>query len=229
MDAMTRRFDAICIDFYGTISAGDREAVEGACARIVEVCMLPISPGKLAIAWGERFFQMIEQSNHEAFRTLYECELASLRATLRAFGEERDPQPFVAELESYWSNPPVYADALDFLDAVDGPIVCVSNADTTPLLTAIAKHRLQFDIVMSSERARCYKPDAAIFQKALDRLRVDPRRVVHVGDSLHSDIGGAAKLGIRTVWLHRENRVHDIGTHEPDHTITDLRQMLDLI
>ncbi|MHC4696362.1 MAG: HAD family hydrolase [Planctomycetota bacterium] len=227
---MKRRFDGLLIDFYGTISDGDRDAVEAACRRIVETSGLDIAPADFAITWGERFFDIIERSNHESFRTLYECELASLRDTLTYLGIDGAPSPaLVADLEAYWADPPVHADALEFLKCVDLPICCVSNADTKPLMTAIEKHGLKFDAVITSEAARCYKPDPAIFRRALDAIGIGPDRVIHIGDSLHSDVSGASKLGITTAWIRRENRIHDIGTSRPNHIVTTLNELLPLL
>jgi len=224
-----RRIDAILIDFYGTISAGDREAVEAACRRIVETCSLPLSAQKLAIRWGNRFFEFIERSNHEAFQTLYECEKASLTAILADFGVAADPAPLVAELEEYWINPPIYPDALDFLDSIGLPLCCVSNADTKPLTAAIEKQNLHFDAVISSESARCYKPDPKIFRQAIRLLGVEPDRAVHVGDSLHSDIAGATGAGIANVWLCRDSRIHDVGNCHPDYSIRTLAEFRDIL
>lgn len=224
-----RRFDALLIDFYGTIAAGDREAVHTACRTIVKACELPVTPEAFAVTWGERFFEVIEASNHEAFRTLYECEMSSLRDTLAPFGRDPDPAPLVVELEEYWRDPPMHADVLDTLAHVDVPVCCVSNADTAPLIEAIEKLGFRFDAVVSSEQARCYKPDSAIFRQALDLLDVSPDRAVHVGDSLHSDVGGAMGLGISAVWLRREGRIHDIGNSKPWRTIRSLTEIHQLL
>ena len=216
---------AVLIDFYGTICAGDREAVERACTRIVQSLDLPVTPDEFAVQWGQRFFNVVEASNHDAFRTLHECELLSLRQALAGYGMEPDPAPFVAELEAYWRDPPIYGDAVDFLSSCRLPICCVSNADSEPLHTAIRKHGLRFDAVVCSEDARSYKPSAGIFQRALDAMGVTPDAAVHIGDSLHSDVGGARSIGIRTVWIRRESRIHDIGNCDPEYTIksfTDL-------
>ncbi len=220
-----RPYDCLLIDFYGTIASGDREAVEYACQRIVETCELPIASPKFAVLWGERYFATVAASNHDAFRTLYECEVESLKQSLAEFGRSDDPAPFLVELEEYWHNPPIYADALELLRSLDLPVCCVSNADEKPLASAIARHRLRFDAAVSSESVRCYKPDALIFRRALERLGVRPERAIHVGDSLHSDIAGASNLGISTVWLRREDRIHDIGNHQPHRTITSLSEL----
>jgi 2-haloalkanoic acid dehalogenase type II len=222
---LSERFDAVLIDFYGTICAGDREAVERACDRIVRRFDVPMPAAEFAIVWGERFFDVVEQSNHRAFRTLYECELSSLVDTLRPFVGDVDPVPYVADLEAYWREAPVHPDAPAFLGGLEVPACCVSNADREPLMTAIARHGLQFEAVVCSEDARSYKPDPVIFEQAIARLGVDPQRTVHVGDSLHSDVGGAAKLGITTVWVCREDRIHDIGESKPDIIVSTLTEI----
>lgn len=219
------RFDAVLIDFYGTIAAGDREAVEAACQRVVQTCEVPVSAERFAVLWGERYFATVERSNHTCFRTLYECEQISLRETLATLGREVDPAPYLVELEEYWRNPPVHSDALDMLGGLSLPVCCVSNADAVPLASAIARHRLRFDHVVSSQAARCYKPEPLIFRTALEALGVGAERALHVGDSLHSDIRGAAGLGITAVWICRQDRIHDIGNHPPDHTISSLAEL----
>jgi HAD superfamily hydrolase (TIGR01459 family) len=45
------------------------------------------------------------------------------------------------------------------------------------------------------------KPDAAIYQPVLERLGVPVERVLAVGDSLHTDIAGAAGVDIGACWV----------------------------
>ena len=222
---MSHRFDVVFLDFYGTICSGDREVVERACGRIVSSLGLEMDAKTFAVTWGEQFFATMERSNHDHFQTLHSCELSSLSATFDDLGLTADPAPFVEDLEAYWRNPPIYEDALAFLKDLALPVCCVSNADTDALLAAIEKHNLQFDHIVSSEEARCYKPDPAIFQRALQRTGAAPHRTVHVGDSLHSDIAGAKNAGIDHVWICREDRIHDIGTVRPTRTVSLLTEV----
>jgi HAD superfamily hydrolase (TIGR01459 family) len=45
------------------------------------------------------------------------------------------------------------------------------------------------------------KPDAAIYQPVLQQLGIDARRVLAVGDSLHTDIAGAAGVDLAACWV----------------------------
>ena len=144
---------------------------------------------------------------------------------MHELGVECDPIPYADELQRYWRNPPLHAEAKDALAAITVPVCCVSNADEADLQVAIAAHALRFDGLVSSERARSYKPDAGIFQYAMKMMDVSPERCLHVGDSLHSDIRGAQELGITGVWIERDGRISDVGVSRPDFTIKSLREL----
>lgn len=218
-------WDGIFLDLYGTLTAGDRAAVGAVCSRVVSDLGLSLSADRFAVEWGERFFKLVDESNHDRFRTLFDCETASLRETVAAHGRTIDPVPYVSPLEAYWSNPPMHPEVREALATVPVPVCIVSNADHAHALAALERSGLQFEHVITSEQARCYKPDAAIFRYALRQTGWRPERVMHVGDSLHSDIRGARNAGLVAGWLCRENRIHDIGTVEPHHTFRDLREL----
>lgn len=50
------------------------------------------------------------------------------------------------------------------------------------------------------------KPDPAVFHMACRELGCEPDEVVHVGDDIELDIGGARAAGVRAVWLNRTNQ-----------------------
>jgi len=226
---MTAAIEAIFLDFYGTVSGGDRRAVERACFGVVNDFGLDVSPAAFAETWGERFFAMIETCNADRFLTLREIEFGSLRETLGTACDGADLSPYVAMLEAYWADPPIHADAREFLARLNVPVCCVSNADNAPLGRAIVKNGLSFDAVVTSESAKSYKPHNGIFDTAIKVMGCGADRTLHIGDSLHSDIGGAQAAGMRAVWICRDDRIHDIGDAKPDHTVTTLMDILPMM
>lgn len=66
-----------------------------------------------------------------------------------------------------------------------------------------------FEVVTISEAVGIAKPEPAIFHMTLEALGVPVERVVMVGDSLESDIGGARRVDMRAVWIDRL----DVGAH----------------
>jgi len=215
----------LLIDFYGTVAAGDADVVEAVCGRVVSEHGLALSAHELVVAWGDRFFAAIEVSNHERFRTLYQCECDSLVETVEPLIGPIDPRPFVDQLTAYWSGPKLHEESRSVLESLGLPVCCVSNADTADVLAAVELHGLRFDRVITSEDARCYKPHPAIFFKALRELNLAPEEVLHVGDSLHSDVGGAANAGIEALWICRDRRIYDIRQTEHDHKISSLNEL----
>lgn len=59
------------------------------------------------------------------------------------------------------------------------------------------------DVVVDAEAVGVEKPHPEIFQSALEQLRVEPARVLHVGDDSLKDIEGALALGMRAVRIDR--------------------------
>ena len=219
---MGKPYEALFIDFYGTITAGDKRAVEETCQVVVNELALTIEAQELSVRWGERFFAALDGANDGAFRNLFELERETLIETVAPMAGPFNPVPFIQHLKNYWAAPALQPEAVRALDSLDVPTCCVSNADTQDVLAAVERHGIRFDCVVTSEDARSYKPHAGIFRRALELMDVRPERVMHVGDSLHSDVGGAKPLGITTTWICREERIFDVGEARPDHKISSL-------
>jgi HAD superfamily hydrolase (TIGR01450 family) len=68
------------------------------------------------------------------------------------------------------------------------------------------------------------KPEPHVFQVALERLGLAPQSVVMVGDSIHADICGAQRVGLRTIWMTPVGA--DPGRVRPDLTIHAYAEIL---
>ncbi len=58
-----------------------------------------------------------------------------------------------------------------------------------------------FDPLIVSGDYGYRKPDARLFQKALDALNLTARQVIYVGNDMYRDVFGAQQLGIKTVFF----------------------------
>ena len=63
-----------------------------------------------------------------------------------------------------------------------------------------------FDLILFSSKVGYKKPHPEIFNTALKRLDVQPDSAVFVGDKLEEDIGGAQKVGMKTILVPKEGR-----------------------
>ncbi len=86
-----------------------------------------------------------------------------------------------------------------------------------------------FQFTVSAEDLNIAKPDARVFQKALDLAGVNAEEVIHVGDNLITDVQGAAEVGINTVWFNSSSEEPNSESIKPDFTITTLVELQDVV
>jgi HAD superfamily hydrolase (TIGR01509 family) len=111
----------------------------------------------------------------------------------------------------------------------------VSNIDDDYLEGMLGNLELEalFDHWISSEAARSCKPDAKIFEAALQQAGCRADEVIFVGDSRVHDIQGAGALGMTTVLLAEDGG----GSHlddehfevQPDHIIARLSDLIEIV
>lgn len=82
-----------------------------------------------------------------------------------------------------------------------------------------------FSVIIESFHAKVSKPDARIFELALEQLKTKPAQCLFVGDSPEKDIVPARKLGMRTVLLHEPGKKTECGANR---YIEDLRELIKL-
>jgi len=90
-----------------------------------------------------------------------------------------------------------------------------------------------FDHVITFEDTGLRKPDSAPFLAALERLGVNAKEALMIGDWPDRDMAGAAALGIRTVFAHygyswSKDR-SPIERHPADHEIHDILDLVGVV
>ncbi len=79
-----------------------------------------------------------------------------------------------------------------------------------------------FRVIVTSASAGFYKSRPELFEHAAAALGSSAARMVHVGDSLRFDVGGAGRAGMGTVWLRANRDAAEEQAVEPDLTLTTL-------
>jgi putative hydrolase of the HAD superfamily len=85
-----------------------------------------------------------------------------------------------------------------------------------------------FEHIIISGEVNCGKPGKQIFKIALNKFGAWKESVIMVGDSIDTDIAGAAASGIRSVWLNRNNNIPCEHTIKPDYIIKNLKKLASL-
>lgn len=223
------RWQGVFLDFYGTLASGDVQAVEAVCQSVINDHHLPLAASQMAAAWGQRFFAAIENCNGHAFKMLRRIEEDTLIETVFPHVGRIPVARYIEEFNAYLARPTLYDEVPAVLASLSVPVCIVSNADERELRSALAYHGIGPAHIVSSESACSYKPESGIFDYALRLTDWSPDRIIHVGDSLHSDVWGAHRVGIKAAWVNRTTRISDIGSEEPDYAWTDLRPLADLM
>jgi HAD superfamily hydrolase (TIGR01509 family) len=86
----------------------------------------------------------------------------------------------------------------------------------------------RFGFVVFAQDVGAAKPDAVMFHAACRQAGCAPGELVHVGDSLGSDVAGAKGVGAVSVWLNRQRHVNDSGI-VPDYEVNSLAELVGIL
>ncbi len=84
------------------------------------------------------------------------------------------------------------------------------------------------DIFTFSYYLKICKPKKQLFEIAIDRMKVNPKDAIMVGDNLQNDIDPAQRLGLTGIWFNKNLTLNDTDI-KPDNEIFKLRELIDLL
>ena len=121
----------------------------------------------------------------------------------------------------------LYPDVIPALDALrsDFSIGLLSNGNGYPERCGLPN---RFNFVIFSQDIGVEKPDSAMFSAVCTQIGCKPNELMHVGDSLESDVAGANAVGAVSVWLNR-NGAKNSTCIQPDYDIESLNELTDIM
>jgi 2-haloalkanoic acid dehalogenase type II len=215
---------ALFLDFYGTIVNEDDEVITGICNEIKDTSSIECDTKEIGRYWWKILSKKFIESYGSTFEAQRILELKSLNETIIHFQSDAIGEEIVKKQYEYWQKPGIFKDSVSFIRSIKIPVYVLSNIDTEDVLKAIEFHHLEVQDVITSEDVRAYKPRSEMFLEALSRYRLDKSEVLHVGDSLSSDIQGAQNVGIKAVWINRKHKDLPNGI-SPDYICHDLEEL----
>jgi 2-haloacid dehalogenase len=113
-------------------------------------------------------------------------------------------------------------------------LAIISNIDDDLFATTAPKLGVDLDEVVTAGQAHAYKPSLKLFNMAIERLGIEPNRILHVGQSLYHDAVPAKSLGMGTVWVNRHSKRPGVGAVKsisatPDLEVADLATLVQTI
>lgn len=220
-------FDIITFDCYGTlidweggiIAAFQSEAVKDG---------VELNADEIIAAYSAEE-PIVETAGYRSYREV-------LGETARRVGARLGPKPgwtielertgFLAASLRDWTPFPDANAALERL-ASKYELGILSNIDDD-LLAATRRHfTVSFDLIVTAQQVKSYKPALAHFTEAL--ARTAGKRLLHAAQSYFHDVVPTSKLGIPVVWVNRKGDRVQPGGPRPTHEVRTLTELADFM
>ena len=104
----------------------------------------------------------------------------------------------------------------------------ISNIDDKLLGQTRRQIPLDFDLVVTAQQVRSYKPDPAHFTECERRIG-GKRGWVHVAASYYYDVEPCTKKRIPVIWVNRAKQQLESGQKKPDAEVPNLREAAKLV
>ncbi len=214
---MTGTVKALFFDLGGTLFRyGNR--MGGGVRHVLKEKGLSAEPEDIGRAWRAAADKAGAHYGRQPYFLHRDLFRDTLTHFLEHFGHGPDEDLFqtfhMQQLANMLAHLPIREDCKDTLQALRQRglyLSVVSNIDDDYLYPLLEEHELVplFDHTTSSEEAKSCKPDPDIYHYALDKSGFATQDVLFVGDSLHHDVAGAHRVGMRSA------RIVDEGVSTP--------------
>lgn len=150
-----------------------------------------------------RIRRSLSPRGYVTYRKILEQVSLALADSWQIRFENREEQALAISMKE-WKSFPEVSTVLRRLKQ-NYKLAIISNTDDDLLAASIPKLDVEFDWIVTSEGAKSYKPSQRIFEYALEKMKMPPEKIMHVGCSLFHDVAPAKSLGFTTVWANRGN------------------------
>lgn len=132
-----------------------------------------------------------------------------------------------------WKSPQLFADAEDTLKHLREAgykLAIITNGSSKSQRAKLNGAHLPelVDTILVSGEEKIKKPNPEIFLRATQHLNVEASDCVFIGDNPQTDILGAYKVGMTTVWMKQPQPWADRLDFSPDYTINGLNELLQI-
>jgi 2-haloalkanoic acid dehalogenase type II len=220
---MDRRFDIITFDCYGTLidwESGIADAFLNAAREDVVV----LNREEVLRAY-ERIEPEVEHDGYRAYREVL-TETAQRVASALGWPLVPDRAPFLASSLPAWKP---FADtnpALERLRAAGYRLGILSNVDDDLLAETRRHFTVDFDLIITAQQVRSYKPAPGHFVAA--RERIGSERWLHAAQSNFHDVVPVNAMNIPTAWVNRRHDTPGAGG-VPTYEVGNMAGLADLL
>lgn len=223
-------YDALTFDCYGTLIDWERGLLAALRPTLDAHGVEEVGDEALLGMYG-RHETELEAGSYRSYAEVLAHALRAIGAELGFIPTDAEAARFAASVGDW----PPFEDspsALSELKTRFG-LGVITNCDEDLFAASNERLGVEFDWVVTAQRARAYKPSERNFDLAFATIDVPRERILHVAQSLFHDHVPAKRLGLTTVWVDRRRGRPGAGATppacaEPDLTVPDMRTLADL-
>lgn len=219
--------DALVFDVFGTV-VDWRGSIVRDGRSIGESADVDVDWAAFADAWREEYHPALDRvrRGEEPWRNLDSLQRESLERLLDRFDLDGLSDAEIDHLHRVWHRLDPWPDSIPGLRRLKPHYVIapLSNGHVR-LLTNMAKRAgLPWDLILSSELSKHYKPDEEAYLTAVELLDLDPSSVMLVAAHEY-DLDASREVGLRTAYVHRPDEWGDEAADDverPDEAAYDV-------
>jgi 2-haloacid dehalogenase len=210
---------ALAFDVFGTV-VDYRSTIVREGEELSRAKGLNVDWAGFASEWRARYQPALSRivRGEESWVKLDVVHRRALDEVLTLFGINTLSEDEKVQLNRVWHRLQPWPDALAGLNRLRSrfTLATLSNGNVS-LLVEMAKHSsLPWDLILSAELARAYKPDPQVYQMATDLLDLAPQEIMLVAAHPY-DLQAAYALGWRTAFVSRSGETD--ANQPPDPTL----------
>jgi 2-haloacid dehalogenase len=223
--AIPKQITFVTFDVYGTLIDWEAGAVEAFTKEASRDGFTGIDPETLVPMFHE-VQQQIQAGSYELYAEVLRRTAVQIAKDL-GWPLEPSRAGFLPDSVQRW---PAFKETNPVLQKIakKHSTGLISNIDDK-LLGLTRRHiPLDFDLVVTAQQVRSYKPDPAHFTECERRIGTK-KGWVHVAASYYHDVEPCLKKKIPVIWVNRHGQVLEAGQKKPDAEVKTLREAAKLI
>ena len=187
------RLEWLSFDCYGTLVDWET-GISDAVGEVLEAHGAPRSRAEVLALFAAAEPKVQSSGDYLEYRVVLHRVMAGIAAALRLDCTESELGCLADTLPDW----PVFPDVPGALKALRSRhrLAVISNVDDDLFAGTAEGLGVDFDVVVTAQQVRSYKPSLRNFNVAAERMAVDRERWLHVAESLYHDIAPANRLGI---------------------------------
>ena len=223
--AIPKEITFVTFDVYGTLIDWEAGAVDAFTKEAARDGFSGIKADQLVPIFHE-VQQQIQAGSYELYAEVLRRTALQIAKQL-GWPLEPSRSGFLPESIKYW---PPFKESNPVLQklAKHHSLGLISNIDDK-LLGQTRRHiPYDFDLVVTAQQVRSYKPDPAHFTETERRIG-GKKGWVHVAASYYYDVEPCIKKKIPVIWVNRHGETLEAGQKKPDAEVKTLREAAKLI